>query len=82
LFVFPWLAYRFQIFELTQNREKTRNGLTRDLTLQVLFLLKEQTTDKNIAAYLEIIATKDGKMTFNDCLKVYSSLNSSGFTSL
>jgi hypothetical protein len=25
---FPWLAGRFHNFELTQNREKTRNGLT------------------------------------------------------
>jgi hypothetical protein len=25
--VFPWLAGRFHNFELTQNREKTRNGL-------------------------------------------------------
>jgi hypothetical protein len=24
---FPWLAGRFHNFELTQNREKTRNGL-------------------------------------------------------
>jgi DNA invertase Pin-like site-specific DNA recombinase len=24
---FPWLAGRFNNFELTQNREKTRNGL-------------------------------------------------------
>jgi hypothetical protein len=27
---FPWLAGRFHNFELTQNREKTRNGLSSD----------------------------------------------------
>jgi hypothetical protein len=29
---FPWLAGRFHNSELTQNREKTRNGLTKENT--------------------------------------------------
>jgi hypothetical protein len=30
---FPWLAGRFHNFELTQNREKSRNGLTTILNM-------------------------------------------------
>ena len=38
---FPWLAGRFHNFELTQNREKTRNGLREILRFRAIpsFLL-------------------------------------------
>jgi hypothetical protein len=46
MFLFPWLAGRFYNFELTQNRENTRNGSTG------LYFLKLS----NVSVYMHVLA--------------------------
>jgi hypothetical protein len=52
---FPWLAGRFHNFELTQNREKTRNGLNTDGRGRSLKTYKKRETLHRFKEGIEIL---------------------------